>query len=210
MDALAAFKQFISLLAIVNPIGAIPLFLAWTASRSRHERAASARTAAVTAVLALLAAAWLGDALFAFFGIRLASFRVGGGLLLLLMAMAMLQAETPRAKHAATEDEEARSKESIGVVPLGIPLLAGPGSISLVIDAVQRAPAAAGKLVLSGEILLVGAATWAALQSGERIFTRVGETGINIVTRLMGLILAAVAVELLAAGALALFPGLAG
>ena len=209
MDALAALKQLISLLAIVNPIGAIPLFLAWTATRSRGERSQSARTAAITAVLALLTAVWLGDALFGFFGIRLASFRVGGGLLLLLMAMAMLQAETPAAKHAATEEEEARSKENIGVVPLGIPLLAGPGSISLVIDAVQRAPATAGKLMLSGEILVVGVCTWAALQSGERILTRVGETGINIVTRLMGLILAAVAVELLAAGALALFPGLA-
>lgn len=210
MDTLAALKQLISLLAIVNPIGAIPLFLAWTATRSRSERAASARTAAITAATALLASIWLGDALFAFFGIRLASFRVGGGLLLLLMALSMLQAQTPPAKHAATEEEEARSKESVGVVPLGIPLLAGPGSISLVIDAVQRAPATSSKLILSAEILLVGLAAWAALQSGERIFAKVGETGINVVTRLMGLILAAVAVELLAAGALALFPGLAG
>jgi multiple antibiotic resistance protein len=153
---------------------------------------------------------WLGDALFAFFGIRLASFRVGGGILLLLMAISMLQAQTPAAKHAATEDEEARSKEHVGVVPLGIPLLAGPGSISLVIDAVQRAPQTAGKLVLSAEIAIVGLAAWAALRSGDRIFAKVGETGINVVTRLMGLILAAVAVELLAAGALALFPGLAG
>jgi multiple antibiotic resistance protein len=125
------------------------------------------------------------------------------------MAMAMLQAETPAAKHAATEEEAARSKQNVGVVPLGIPLLAGPGAISLVIDAVQRSPETLGKLLLSAEIAFVGLATWVALRSADRIFVKVGETGINIVTRLMGLILAAVAVELLAAGALALFPGLA-
>ncbi|MEZ5361464.1 MAG: MarC family protein [Bryobacterales bacterium] len=210
MDTLAALKQLISLLAIVNPIGAIPLFLAWTSSRGKIERADAARTAAITAIVALLAGVWLGDALFGFFAIRLASFRVGGGLLLLLMAIAMLQAETPGAKHAAAEEQEARSKDNVGVVPLGIPLLAGPGSISLVIDAAQRVPELAGKTVLSAEIVLVGLATWIALRSGDRIFARVGETGINVVTRLMGLILAAVAVELLAAGALALFPGLAG
>jgi multiple antibiotic resistance protein len=209
LDPLAAFKQLVSLLAIVNPIGAIPLFLAWTAARSNQERADSAKTAALAAALALLAAVWLGDALFGFFGIRLASFRVGGGLLLLLMAIAMLQAQTPAAKHAATEEEAALSKENVGVVPLGIPLLAGPGSISLVIDAVQRAPAMLGKVVLSAEIVLVALVCWIALRSADRIFNKVGETGINIVTRLMGLILAAVAVELLAAGALALFPGLA-
>lgn len=210
MEILAALKQLIALLAIVNPIGAIPLFLAWTATKGPAERALSARTAAITTFIALLASVWLGDALFAFFGIRLASFRVGGGLLLLLMAISMLQAETPRAKHAATEEEEARSKQNVGVVPLGIPLLAGPGSISLVIDAVQRTPETLGKVLLSGEIAVVGLVSWLALRSGDRIVAKVGETGINIVTRLMGLILAAVAVELLAAGALALFPGLAG
>jgi multiple antibiotic resistance protein len=203
------FRTFGGLLAILNPIGAIPIFLGLTLGQGPHQRRRSARYAALAVAAVLVAAVWAGEALLGFFGVRIASFRVGGGILILLMAIAMLQARTSPSKQTQEEAEEAGSRDSVGVVPIGIPLLAGPGAISLVIVDAQQAPVG-GRLVLSATILAVSAIAWGALLAAGPIGRVLGRTGINIFTRLMGLLLAAVAVEYIASGLLELFPALGG
>lgn len=203
-------KTFISILAIVNPVGAIPVFLSLTADRSLPERNRTAKIAALSLGVALMVASWTGDLVFEIFMIRVASFRVGGGILLLLMAIAMLNAKVHTSKHTEEEALEAQSRQAVGVVPLGIPLLAGPGAMSLVIVDAREAGGWQETLALNLSVLLVAVLAWLALRSAELIGRRLGATGMNIVTRMMGLILSAVAIELIAAGALDLFPGLRG
>lgn len=203
------FRTFAGLLAILNPIGAVPIFLGLTLGHGPSQRRRTARYAALAVAVVLIAAVWAGEGLLGFFGVRIASFRVGGGILILLMAIAMLQARTSPSKQTQEEAEEAGTRDSVGVVPIGVPLLAGPGAISLVIVDAQQA-AAGERVLLSATILVAAAIAWAALLAADPIGRVLGRTGINIFTRLMGLLLAAVAVEYIATGLLELFPALAG
>ncbi|MDT8436462.1 MAG: MarC family protein [Gemmatimonadota bacterium] len=209
MEPHQIFRTFAGLLAILNPLGAVPIFLGLTLHLGAPQRRRTARVAALAVAGVLVAAVWSGDALLAFFGVRIASFRVGGGILILLMAIAMLQARTSPSKQTQEEAEEAGTRDSVGVVPIGVPLLAGPGAISLVIVDAQEA-AVTGRLVLTGLVLLVAGCAWLALLLADPIGRVLGRTGINIFTRLMGLLLAAVAVEYIATGFAGLFPVLAG
>ena len=209
MDWHQIFRTFGGLLAILNPIGAVPIFLGLTLGQGPDQRRRSARYAALAVAVVLVVAVWAGEAILGFFGVRIASFRVGGGILILLMAIAMLQARTSPSKQTQEEAEEAGTRDSVGVVPIGVPLLAGPGAISLVIVDAQHA-AIGGRFVLSATIVVVAAIAWAALLAAGPIGRGLGRTGINIFTRLMGLLLAAVAVEYIATGMLELFPALAG
>src|SRR3990172_10402492 len=126
-------KIFTSLLAIVNPLGVIPVFVSLTRSSTEQERRNIARTTSITVAVILIAAALVGKLLLNFFGVSIASFKVGGGILLLLMSIAMMQAKHTQSKQTPEEAEEAEEKESIAVVPIAMPLLAGPGAISTVI-----------------------------------------------------------------------------
>ena len=145
-----------------------------------------------------------------FFGISLASFEVGGGLLLLISAMHMLNAQPAESSGQDVDDGASRadSGASIAVVPLTIPLLTGPASISTVVIYAEKARDfwQLGVLVIYG--LVIGLATWLALSAAGRIGRFMGQTGINVMTRLMGLILAAIAVEVMADGLIKLFPAL--
>jgi len=209
MDWTLLLKSGMGLLAILNPLGAVPLFLGLTTGQSRAARMRTARLATFAVVSILVAATWLGQPILDFFGVRIASFRVGGGILLLLMSISMLQARLSGAKQTEEEAAEAEGRDSVGVVPLGIPLLAGPGAISLaIVEAQSEGPGV--RLALTGMILLIGALIWLILRLSEPIGTVLGKTGINIVTRLMGLLLAAVAIEMIVTGLGALLPGLAG
>ena len=153
---------------------------------------------------------WFGQDILEVFGVRIASFQIGGGILALLMAIDMLQARVSPSKQTREEAREAGSRESVGVVPLGIPLLAGPGSISLAIVGAQQAPGASEMIALTAAVLLLGAITWLVLRAAEPLGRVLGRTGINIITRLMGLVLAAIAIEFIATGMADLFPGLLG
>jgi multiple antibiotic resistance protein len=210
LSLLAITKAFISIVAIVNPIGAIPLFLSLTAGRSLPERNRTAKIAALSVGVALILAAWTGNLVFEIFMIRLASFRVGGGILLLMVAISMLHAAIHESKQTAEEAREAQTRDTVAVVPLAIPLLAGPGAMSLVIVDARQAESWQEKVILNLAVVLVAVFVWIALRSADVIGKYLGATGMNIVTRMMGLILSAVAIELIAAGALDLFPGLRG
>ncbi len=197
-------KAFIGVLAIVNPLGAVPVFLALTAGRAHREKTATARVAAFTVFLVLLVSIWIGDEILRVFGISVAAFRVGGGLLILLMAIAMLHARQSHAAHTADEAEEASTQESVAVVPLGIPLMAGPGAISLVIVMAHQIQNWLDRLWLSLCVAGVGGLVWLALHMAEPIGNALGVTGLNIMIRIMGLLLAAIGAQILFEGGVAL------
>lgn len=203
------FKTTIALMAIVNPFGGIPIFISTTRDWSAAERARVARTVAITVFIVLILSLFLGDRLLMFFGISTSSFLVGGGILILLMALSMLQAKESPIRQTPEEAEEASERQAIGVVPLGIPLLAGPGAISSIIIAAHRAQGSfLGHVKLVLPILIISLLVWGVFLLAVRIANRLGTTGLNIVTRLMGLILAAMSVEFIARGLGELFPKL--
>jgi multiple antibiotic resistance protein len=202
-------KIFTTLLAIVNPLGVIPIFVSLTGGMGETERRHIARTTSVAVAVVLVTATLLGKPLLNFFGVSIASFRVGGGILLLLMSIAMMQAKHTQSKQTPEEAEEAEEKESIAVVPIAMPLLAGPGAISTVIIYADQPfqPLHIG-LIIAGS-LVVALLTWFALKAAIPLSRMLSKTGINIATRLMGLLLAAIAVEFIAGGLAQLLPGLA-
>lgn len=201
-------KMTIALLAIVDPFGVIPVFVSAMGGISDAERARAARTVALTVFTVLAVAALAGDRVLGFFGISLAAFMVGGGILLLLHAISMLQVQGTRLRQTPEEAIEASEKHAMGVVPIGIPLLAGPGAISSVIIYANQGSGTWGAYLPLAPILVVAIIVWLAFRGSAAIAGRLGVTGLNIVTRLMGLLLAAMAVEITARGLLRLFPGL--
>ena len=163
---------------------------------------------AITVFAVLAVAAFTGEALLQLIGASLPAFRVGGGLVLLLMALAMLNAQAGGVRQSQDEARELEAATLPGVVPLAIPLLAGPGAISTTIIAAERGGIAhhVRSSCLHRVVCLV---TWVALAPAHRIAARLGVTGLNIATRILGLLLAAMAVQTMAEGLKALFPGLA-
>jgi len=205
------YKPLIALLAIVNPIGVIPFFIHFTQGFTRQQRQRTSRVAAIAACVVIAVSALAGLKIIEFFGISLASFQVGGGLLLLMSAIQMLNAQPAEARKddLAEGGDKADAGASIAIVPLTIPLLTGPATISTMIIYADKTRHwwQLGVLVLYG--VVIGLAVWAALSLSGRIAKALGKTGINVMTRLMGLILAALAVEVMADGLSTLFPALA-
>lgn len=211
MDLFELAKSALALFAIVDPIGSIPIFLMATQAYTLAQSRSAARVAALTVLGVLAVFIFVGEPLLTFFGIRLAAFSVAGGLLLLLLALSMVQAHVSPQRQTQEEALEAEEKEAVGVVPLGVPLLAGPGAITHVIVA---AGAAQGDVMQQGLLLipvaLVALSVWLAFRAAPMIARRLGKTGIHVVTRLMGLIIAAISIEMIASGLGQLFPGLLG
>lgn len=202
------FKLTIALLAIVDPLAGIPIFISATAGADRASRQRTARIVALTVFCVLAAAALVGTQILRFFGITIPSFLIGGGILLLMLAISMLQAQESRIRQTPDEAEEAAEKEAVAVVPLGIPLLAGPGAITTMIIATHEAPGFLHHLKLMIPAALIALAVWATLAAATSISERLGKTGMNIITRVMGLIIAALAVEYIYRGLIELFPKL--
>jgi multiple antibiotic resistance protein len=200
-------RFFVTLTAVLDPFLAVPIFLALTASRGAAERAALVRVVAITVFSVLAVSALVGEQLLLLIGASLAAFRVGGGLVLLLMALAMLNAQAGGVRQSQDEERALRSGELSGVVPIAVPLLAGPGAISTTIIAAQAGGAAHTGAIL-GCILLVCVLTWVTLKLAAPIGAWMGTTGLNIATRLLGLLLAALAIQTMAEGLRQLFPGL--
>ncbi len=202
-------KMFIGLLAIINPLGAIPLFISMTADENSRQRRKTINLVAVAVTIILLVVLFFGELLLAFFGITIDSFRVGGGILVLLMAIAMLHAKTSPIRQTDEEADESIEKESVAIVPLAMPLLAGPGAISTVILAGHKSTGVVHYAIIALGIVLLSLIVWGVLRLSPWIEARIGATGINVFTRIMGLILTAIAVEFIATGLKGLFPALA-
>ncbi len=207
-------KIFISLFAILDPIGIIPIIILFTADMTAQKRAHVGRLASLTVCAILLVALLAGQPLLAFFGISINSFRVAGGILLMLLAFKMLNGnlyQYVRAKDDSTvkdgiTDSDASSIHAI--VPLSTPLLAGPGSISAVILEAHKAQGIEHYLIMSLIIILLSVTVWLTFLIAPWVARRLGKIGIDVFTRLMGLILAAIAVEFIAGGMRGLFPAL--
>lgn len=201
-------KFLLALIVIVNPVGAVPLFVSMTAQESEAGKRRIACVASVSVAVVLAVSAIAGQPLLALFGITIASFKVGGAILILLISISMMHAAPSGEKQTPEEAREAADKDSIAVVPLAIPLLSGPGAISTtIIYATERSSLGHISVVILC-CLAVSLATWMALRVANPISRWLGKTGVNIAIRLMGLLLAAVAVEIFTSGLVVLLPGL--
>jgi multiple antibiotic resistance protein len=202
-------KIFTAILVVVNPIGAVPLFVTMVSNQSEQERRRIAKLTAFSVAIVLITACLFGESLLRIFGVSMASFRVGGGILVMLMAISMFHAQISWSKATPEETREAEQKTDVAVVPLAIPLLSGPGAISTVIIFAGQSAAWASKGLLAAICVMVAVTVWISLRMAIPIGAWLGRTGINIVTRLMSLLLAAVAVEIVVGGLVKLLPGLA-
>ncbi len=209
MEHWTEYTRFVTALAVIlNPFAALPIFLSLTRDYQSRELAGVALISAATVGGVLVVSALGGEPLLAWLGTSLASFRVGGGMVLLLMAFAMLRAKPDEIKTSPGEAAAAENKASIAVVPLGMPLLAGPGSISTVIIETHRSTAIYHHMLVMLSIGVVCLFLWVVLRLAQPIGRLLGPIGLNIINRLFGLMLAAIAVEIMANGLRELFPAL--
>lgn len=207
------WNEYVQLLAglisVVNPISVMPIYLSLTARKTPIGRRQTAMTTAFAVAMVLFVSLLAGEPILQFFGIRLPAFRVAGGILLLLMGISMLRVSDDRSRHTPEEEAESYDKASVGVVPLAIPLLAGPGAISTTIVYAHRDLSLDHYLLFSSVIVSVSSIVLVTLLLAPRIVALMGQTGMNVVTRVMGLLLTSIAVEFVAGGVLELFPALA-
>jgi multiple antibiotic resistance protein len=205
-------KPLVTLLAIVNPLAIVPFFIHYTQDLSQEQRRQTVWVSSFTAFVVIAVSALLGLQILEFFGISLASFQVGGGLLLLTGAMNMLNAQPAEAKTHTHDLEDGAEKAargaSVAVVPLTIPLLTGPATMSTVVIYADKAKTVLQLGTLVGYGVIVALATAVCFSLATPIARVLGRTGINVMTRLMGLILAALAVEVMSDGLVKLFPAL--
>ena len=204
------FKPLITLMAIVNPLAIVPFFIHYTQGFTAEQRRHTVMISTLTCFLVISICALAGLQVLKFFGISLASFQVGGGMLLLTSALNMLNAQPAEAKTTTHELEDGAEKAAMGasiaVVPLTIPLLTGPATMSTVVIYAEKAKTLLQLGTLVGYGLVIAAATAVCFTLAQPIARVLGKTGINVMTRLMGLILAALAVEVMSDGLTKLFP----
>ena len=201
MDDFAQFAlvTFTSILFLVDPIAVVPTFLAITQGESEERRRTTARRACLAAAILLIVFAAGGNLIFRAFGITLPAFRIAGGAILWLVAIDMLRGERPTQESEA-EIDEGRRKEDVALTPLAMPMLAGPGAISTVMVLSGQARTPARTAVVYGSIVATMLISWMMLRIGDRVMSRFGQTGIRVIMRIMGLMLAAVAVQFIITG----------
>ena len=191
---------FTSVLFIVDPFAAVPTFLAMTARDSPAQRRAMARRGAWTCAVTLTVFALGGSLIFTLFGITLGAFKIAGGVLIGLNALEMVQARRSMQRETPVEQAEGTQKEDVGIIPLGVPMLAGPGAIStvMVLALGSRTTVSTAALYLS--VALTAYVSYVVLAAATAVEHRLGQTGMRILTRLMGLVLCAIAVQFIVDG----------
>ncbi|HAS4426051.1 TPA: YchE family NAAT transporter [Vibrio cholerae] len=207
---IAIFLQFfLGLVAAVNPVGIMPVFVSLTGHMTLEEKNKTAATANIAVAIILIIALLAGQMLLDLFSISLDSFRVAGGLLLLSIAFSMMSGKLGEDKQNKQEKSEYISREQIAVVPLAMPLMAGPGAISSTIVYGSRYPNMLDTLGIILTVVAFSFCSWLLFRSAPYIVRLLGQIGINVITRIMGLILGALGIEFIANGLRNLFPGLA-
>jgi multiple antibiotic resistance protein len=203
-----ALVSFGSIFSIVDPFTAVPVFLALVGAQPHKAQARAALRASATCFVVLSVFGLAGSFIFHFFGITIPAFKIAGGIILFGVGYEMMRAK--RSDTRATDEEaiEAETKEDVGLIPLGLPLLSGPGAIATVMVLVGKANDAPQKLVLFGAVALVSLIAFLTLRSASVVSRVLGKTGINVIGRVMGLILAAVAMQFVLDGLREAFPHL--
>jgi multiple antibiotic resistance protein len=202
---------FPAILFVVDPFAAVPIFASITAGDPLQKRREIARRAALAAALILTLFALLGGLVFRLLGISLGAFKIAGGLMLLLMAIDMMRAQPSRTRSTVAEQEEGRDKEDVAVVPLALPMLAGPGAIATVTVLMSRAgwrPLPTAAVFVS--IWVTALISWLVLGATAQAERFMSRTTLRIIERVAGLFLAAVAVEFMVGGIADLLPRLRG
>ena len=201
MDDIVQFAlvTFASVLFIVDPIAVVPTYLVITQGQSTSQRQVTARRASIAAAVILVVFAAAGSRIFGLFGITMPAFRIAGGLILWLVAMDMLHGNRSTQEGVA-EITEGQAKDDVAVTPLAMPMLAGPGAISTVMVLSGQARGTSQTIVVYASIILTLLLSWITLHLAERLVTRIGQTGIRVMTRIMGLLLAAIAVQFVITG----------
>nr|WP_247663207.1 YchE family NAAT transporter [Shewanella sp. MMG014] len=201
-------KFFLGLVAIINPVGLLPVFVSLTSHQTEEERNHTGKVANFAVVVILLVTIFIGQHILNMFSISLSAFRIAGGSLIAIIAMSMLQGKLSPVKRNQEEDREASGMESVAVVPLALPLMAGPGAISSVIVFASDHNKLIDLIGMSITVVVFGLMSFALFRMAPIIFKILGTTGINVITRLMGLLMLSIGIEVVAAGLKGLFPTL--
>ena len=205
-----ALLCFGSLMSIVDPFAALPIFLALTGTQDPKQRARTALVSTATCFTILTTFALAGTFIFSFFGITIPAFKIAGGILLFGVGLEMMRGKESETRTTAEEKVEAEAKEDIAIIPMGLPLLSGPGAIATVMVLVGKASGWPQRFGVYAAIAAVSLVTFLVLRSAEIVARMLGRTGINLIGRVMGLILAATSVQFVIDGAHEAFPKLLG
>ena len=179
---------FTSLLAILNPLSAVPVFVAMTAHYDARHRASTLRRAIFTAFVVMVAFCLLGTLILRFFGITTHAFQIAGGIIFFSIGWDMLHARRSSVKTTVEEETEGAARDDIGIIPLGLPSLAGPGTITTVIALDSQADTMPQVIGVYVAIVLVCLVAWAVLAAAPLVVRKLGQTGMNVFTRIMGLL----------------------
>lgn len=202
MDDVASFAvlAFTSLLAIVNPLSAAPIFVAMTAAYDPRRRAATLRRAILTSFVVMAAFGLLGTYILQLFGITTHAFQIAGGIIFFGIGWDMLQARRSRVKTTVEEENEGVEMDDVGIIPLGLPTLAGPGAITTVIALVGQATSPLQAASVYVAIVLALGVAWAVLAAAPTVIRKLGRTGLNVLTRLMGLLVMVIGTQFVVNG----------
>ncbi|MDB2385764.1 YchE family NAAT transporter [Shewanella sp.] len=208
MDLTLYVKFFLGLIAIINPFGLLPVFVSLTSHQTEAERNHTGKVANIAVVIILLVTIFAGQHILNLFSISLSAFRIAGGTLICIIAMSMLQGKLGEVKRNKEEDREASGMDSVAVVPLALPLMAGPGAISSVIVSAAEHNTLENLVGMSITVILFGLLSFMLFRMAPMIFKVLGNTGINVITRLMGLLMLSIGIEVISAGIKGLFAGI--
>lgn len=196
----------VAMIVMMNPLGGISLFLELSRKFSRSDKKAMSFTCGIAIAVIMFLSLWAGEAILGVLGITIASFRFAGGIILLLMGLSMLQSQDSPVSHTPEDDTAAKGRSSIAVVPMAIPIIIGPGAISTLIIASTDYPNPVHKLILSAICAVLSVGMTVLLYHAPTIAKFVGESAMKVVTRIMGMIIMAIASGMLANGLIGLLP----
>ena len=197
VEGLAAFALLCvtSLFAIINPLSTAPIYLSLTDGYTAERRIRTLRTAVLTGAGVLVVFTLLGGTIFQLFGITMDAFRIAGGIIIFAIGLDMLDAKRARGKATESEAQDARLQDDVAVAPLGVPMIVGPGAITTVMVLMTQATTVAHVLIILGAIGVVLGGIYGSLRMGPRLISFFGPSGLNVMTRIMGLLVAVIGVQ---------------
>jgi len=208
MTTAESMKFLVAMIIMMNPLGSLSIFLDLTKKMNIPKQRAIAYRSSVAILIIMLLTVWSGEKILYFLGITIPSFRFAGGIILLLMGLSMLQSRESPVSHTSEDDEAAKERDSVAIVPMALPVIIGPGAISTLILASGDYPELLTKTWISLLCIFLTTGMWMILYFANPVANFVGASVIKVVTRIMGMIIMAIAVGMLATGLSSMFPAL--